>query len=411
MFSTNRSARSSGMNQNTMSQWRPHDISSASSFGDIVPSSQSTPAASALVASTFDSFSSFSSLSSVSPMDEISSEPLRSFPRRHPRNISVSFSSNPLRHAMALSGVLEEYNDEPEESITPAPSHSMLSFSRRSVAPIKCPEQSGLTTLFMNPTANHNNAFNDLMRLSIPTTESLPAVNVQVYFPYAEAPHSEMMNLSLKRNATVKDLIGLALWNYWKHSWSPQLSIEALVSKTAISRFTDSWSAFLVNEDRSIDYNIETLDESDRLEFFGSGRAYAVMRTCAHGYSNPVKHNRRVSLPAVTSRHSGHKRHLSLSSLTSSSLSDFTHKFMRPVRLSIIVASPEKAEIVETEIPSDSTLRLQQVLDQTCEQRWLDPQDYTFLFSDHDYNLRTVSLDLAVSKLRQRELVLIKRKV
>jgi len=49
------------------------------------------------------------------------------------------------------------------------------------------------------------------------------STNIQIYFPSAKQPQGEAMTLNVRRDATVEEAIGFALWSYWEVGWLPKL--------------------------------------------------------------------------------------------------------------------------------------------------------------------------------------------
>lgn len=49
------------------------------------------------------------------------------------------------------------------------------------------------------------------------------STNVQVFFPHAREPAGRAMDLNVRKDATVEEVIGFALWNYWEEGWLPKL--------------------------------------------------------------------------------------------------------------------------------------------------------------------------------------------
>ena len=47
--------------------------------------------------------------------------------------------------------------------------------------------------------------------------------NVTVYFPHATEPAGIPMVLNVKKDATVEEVIGFALWTYWEEKWVPKI--------------------------------------------------------------------------------------------------------------------------------------------------------------------------------------------
>jgi hypothetical protein len=51
-------------------------------------------------------------------------------------------------------------------------------------------------------------------------------LNIKIYFPRAEQPSGQLLELALPRKATIEDAIALALWTYWERHWLPELNVS-----------------------------------------------------------------------------------------------------------------------------------------------------------------------------------------
>ncbi|KAJ7505746.1 hypothetical protein B0H11DRAFT_357414 [Mycena galericulata] len=136
----------------------------------------------------------------------------------HHRAFSCEIPEDPLRAALGLESVLEHPNSPRDEDAGShnTVAHSLLDFSRRQVSSIKSHKSALSTTrprLTPNPFAN-----------LVPETEVTGAVTkIRVYFPHAEQPFGQLLDLTLPLNATVEDAIASALWNYREKRWLPEL--------------------------------------------------------------------------------------------------------------------------------------------------------------------------------------------
>jgi hypothetical protein len=79
--------------------------------------------------------------------------------------------------------------------------------------------------------------------------------NVQVYFPHAQKPRGKPMNLNVRRDATVEEVIGFALWNFWEEGWLPKLD-EGLTeddSRAGVRLSAVGWILRIAEEDGEVD--------------------------------------------------------------------------------------------------------------------------------------------------------------
>ena len=153
---------------------------------------------------------------------------------------------------MYFDGVLEEMNSSDAHALLdPTEPHSLLTFPRLPVAPVK-PQSSALTAEILNLGVT-DNPFADYKTFAAPAEgDSEPHLDVRVYFPYAQQPHSQHMKLTLKQNATVQGLIGLALCTYYERAWLPVIPSEQVES-----RRLSNWSLYLVDHNGFLDFQGE----------------------------------------------------------------------------------------------------------------------------------------------------------
>lgn len=48
-------------------------------------------------------------------------------------------------------------------------------------------------------------------------------MNVRVFFPHARQPVGRAMDLNVRKDASVEEVVGFALWSYWEEGWLPKL--------------------------------------------------------------------------------------------------------------------------------------------------------------------------------------------
>lgn len=101
----------------------------------------------------------------------------------------------------------------------PVPTSEKL-FVRKKVQPIK-PLKSSLSAMLAS-SGSSSNPFAE-MYANISGRGESASTNVQVYFLHATQPHGKAMELNVRRDATVEEVIGFALWSYWEEAWLPKL--------------------------------------------------------------------------------------------------------------------------------------------------------------------------------------------
>jgi hypothetical protein len=89
---------------------------------------------------------------------------------------------------------------------------------------------------------------------------------VLVYFPRARQPVGKAMDLSVRKDATMEEVIGFALWSYWEEGWLPKLD-EGLNGeddpKWAIKLSAVGWIMRIAEDDGEVD------DEFPRMLILG----------------------------------------------------------------------------------------------------------------------------------------------
>ena len=95
-----------------------------------------------------------------------------------------------------------------------------LVFTRKKVIPLK-PLKSALSTMLAS-SGSSTNAFAE-MYAAISGRGEPTSANVQVYFPHAKQPANKPMDLNVRRDATVEEVIGYACYTYWEEGWLPML--------------------------------------------------------------------------------------------------------------------------------------------------------------------------------------------
>jgi hypothetical protein len=101
----------------------------------------------------------------------------------------------------------------------PSSNASDLTFIRKKVGPAT-PTKSALTAMMAS-----SGSTNPLAELyaTVSGRGEIAATNVTVYFPRATEPSGAPMVLNVKKDATVEEVIGFALWTYWEEKWIPKL--------------------------------------------------------------------------------------------------------------------------------------------------------------------------------------------
>lgn len=128
-------------------------------------------------------------------------------------------------------------------------------FTRRPVPPIK-PVQSSLSAMLASSSStSSSNPFAELYSAISGRSES-DSLSVSVYFPHARTPAGQEMDLSVRKDATVEEVLGFALWTYWEEGWDPKLD-EGLDDEEdprwAVRCSAVGWTLRIAEDDGEVD--------------------------------------------------------------------------------------------------------------------------------------------------------------
>lgn len=126
-------------------------------------------------------------------------------------------------------------------------------FVKKKVQPLRVPLKSSLTMMLAS-SGSSSNPFAE-MYAAISGRGEIASTNVQVYFPHAQQPSGKPMHLNVRRDATVEEIIGFALWNYWEEGWLPKLD-EGLVEddpRREVKLSAAGWILRIAEEDGEVD--------------------------------------------------------------------------------------------------------------------------------------------------------------
>ena len=134
-------------------------------------------------------------------------------------------------------------------SSSTAPAEEDLFARQKVVVPVR-PAKSALSS--MMAAANNTNPFSDLYSAisgrGVPPSASMTAT---VFFPFAREPAGKPMALGVRKDATVEEVLGFALWSYWEEGWLPRLDEDPNVSEEKLSAV--GWVLKIAEEDGEVD--------------------------------------------------------------------------------------------------------------------------------------------------------------
>ena len=77
---------------------------------------------------------------------------------------------------------------------------------------------------------------------------------VTVFFPFAREHAGEPMELSVRKDATVEEVLGFGLWSYWEAGWLPRLDDEDVNSNTSEEKLSAvGWVMKIAEDDGEVD--------------------------------------------------------------------------------------------------------------------------------------------------------------
>ncbi|KAF9041265.1 stress-activated map kinase interacting protein 1-domain-containing protein [Panaeolus papilionaceus] len=313
-------------------------------------------------------------------------------------------------------------------------SHSVDNmFTKKKVAPVK-QVKSSLSAMLAS-SGSSNNPFAEMYAAISGRGESA-STNVQIYFPHARQPAGKPMDLNVRKDATVEEVIGFALWNYWEEGWLPKLDEGINGSddpKWAIKISAVGWILRIAEDDGEVDDDFPPPDRMGRITKFQSD-AYAILEaTASQVTQNQILETKIQRRPSRTTKAPRKATtvptpdklgisHLaammpgtSATSLISGSLTSMATSHHGPqIFLRIRVEDRDDAVHISTTIPVSAGMYMQEALELVCRRRKLaNPADWALLLID---NTRTnkrkilIPLDRTVASLQgKRELLLVSR--
>jgi hypothetical protein len=135
----------------------------------------------------------------------------------------------------------------------PAPAAEEDLFARQKVPPLQVLRAGARSALSsMMAASNTTNPFSDLYSAisgrGVSPTASMTAT---VFFPFAREPVGKPMALSVRRDATVEEVLGFALWSYWEAGWLPRLDEDPNTPEERLSAL--GWVMKIAEDDGEVD--------------------------------------------------------------------------------------------------------------------------------------------------------------
>lgn len=353
----------------------------------------------------------------------------RSRPRMLDSLVGMSFemitpAPNTRQEIRKLDGSSRTKYHHPSHATSPSisASSSDLSFARRKVTPFK-PVKSSLSAMLACSDAS-SNPFAEIYAAISGRGEST-ATNVRVFFPHAKQPTGKAMDLNVRVDATVEEVIGFALWTYWKEGWLPKLD-DGLNGETDPKWETKvsavGWIMRIAEDDGEVDDDFPPPDRLGRISKFNAD-AYAVLEaTPAQVQQNQLLELKIQRLPSRMTKKAEKLPVPGLLPIVSSSSGVFGFTLGSvPLSTSLGPSSSHGPQIflrirvdtadavhISTTIPVSAGMYMQEALELVCRRRKIsNPNDYALLLADKSI---LIPLDRTVASLQgNRELLLVKR--
>ncbi|KAK2459608.1 hypothetical protein APHAL10511_008363 [Amanita phalloides] len=327
-----------------------------------------------------------------------------------PRRLDAGAKAQSVPRKSTIPSVIQT----PHLSVPPSNS-SDLTFARKKVGSVTF-TMSPLTAMMAS--SGSTNPFAELYA-AVSGRGEIAVTNVTVYFPHALESAGTPMALNVKKDATVEEVIGFALWTYWEEKWTPKLD-EGLSGeddpKWDETLSTIRWVLRIAEIDGEVDDDFPPPDRMGKITRFNS-EAYAIIEaTPTQVEQNRVIfdkiHKRLDKLalpgPSAPSVAASVATGSAIGSVSGSSFLGPTTGLGPQILLKIRIAEHADAVHVATTIPVSAGMYLQEALELVCRKRkQMDPKDYALLLGDQSL---LIPLDRTVASLQgKRELLLVKR--
>lgn len=297
---------------------------------------------------------------------------------------------------------------------------SDMTFTRKLVVPARM--HASVLTAILASSGGSTNPFSELYG-AISGRGETASMDVKVFFPHAKEPRGEHMTLSVRKDATIEEVIGFALWMYWEERWLPELNDGVKDDDPKLSAI--GWIMRIAEDDGEVDEDFPPPDRTGKISKFGF-EAFAILAATPlqiqQNEQLESKIQRRPSrvMAAPKKQDTGPSSGLALPSVSgpastmfgitpilSSSLGPSSSHGPQ-LFLRIRVADTADAVHISTTIPVSAGMYMQEVLELVCRKRRLaNLKDYALVVNELNI---LAYLDRTVASLGgRRELTLVKR--
>ncbi|KAF7972458.1 hypothetical protein HWV62_17944 [Athelia sp. TMB] len=233
------------------------------------------------------------------------------------------------------------------------------------------------------------------------------------------------MDLVVRKDATMEEVLGFALWSYWEEGWLPKLGEGLEEEDPKLSAV--GWILRIAEDDGEVDEDFPSPDRTAKISKFNFG-AYAVLEASPAQIQQNIqlesKIQRRPSRTAASAKKDllapggggltvpsvsgpGTSALFGTTPVLSSSLGPSSGHGPQ-IFLRIRVADTTETVHISTTIPVSAGMYMQESLDIVCRKRKLDPRDFALVLNDNEQMI-FIPLDRTVASLQgKRELLLVK---
>ncbi|KAG2140578.1 stress-activated map kinase interacting protein 1-domain-containing protein [Suillus clintonianus] len=297
---------------------------------------------------------------------------------------------------------------------------SDMTFTRKPVVPAR--QHASALTAILASSGGPANPFSELYG-AISGRGETASVDVKVYFPHAKEPHGEHLTLNVRKDATMEEVIGFALWTYWDERWLPELNAGVKDDDPKLSAI--GWIMRIAEDDGEVDEDFPPPDRTGKISKFGFDAFAILAATPLQIQQNEqleTKIQRRPSrvMAAPKKQDSGPPGGLTLPSVSGPTSANFgttpilssslgpSSSHGPQLFLRIRVADTADAVHISTTIPVSAGMYMQEVLELVCRKRKLaNLKDYALVVNELTM---LAYLDRTVASLGgRRELTLVKR--
>ena len=134
-----------------------------------------------------------------------------------------SETSKPSGSSGVLLSVPGASSSSSPSTAVPLPSTSATSmFARKPVPPAHAGKSALSAMMATEDDDDMENPFTEFYSAISGRAEG-ESMNVQVFFPHAKKPSGKAMQLNVRKDATIEEVLGFALWTYWEEGWLPKI--------------------------------------------------------------------------------------------------------------------------------------------------------------------------------------------